>query len=74
MKWTFKNIIKAIIFYMTGCLLAWTIGVVLEDDISWNFKCVWCTGVMLFVVVTFFMCKGKSVKEFKEFTGIDLDH
>ena len=73
MKWTFKNIIKAIIFYMTGCLLAWTICVVLYD-FSWEFKLGWLAFVTPFVVVTYFMCKGKTVKEFKEFTGIDLDH
>ena len=73
MKWTFKNIVKAIIFYLTGCLLAWTIGVLLAD-LSWQFKCGWLAAVVPFVVVTFFMCKGKTVKEFKEFTGIDLDH
>ena len=58
---------------MTGCLLAWTIGVVLYD-FSWEFKLGWLAFVTPFVVVTYFMCKGKTVKEFKEFTGIDLDH
>ena len=73
MKWTFKNIIKAIIYYTTLCLIAWSIGVVLAD-LSWQFKCGWLAFVTPFVVITYLMCKGKTVKEFKEFTGIDVDH
>ena len=73
MKWTFKNVIKAIIFYTTGCLLAWTIGVVLSG-LPWLFKCGWLAFVTPFVVITYLMCKGKTVKEFKEFTGIDVVH
>ena len=73
MKWTFKNVIKAIIFYTTGCLLAWTIGVVISG-LPWLFKCGWLAFVTPFVVITYLMCKVKTVKEFKEFTGIDVDH
>ena len=73
MKWTFKNVIKAIIFYTTGSLLAWTIGVVISG-LPWLFKCGWLAFVTPFVVITYLMCKGKTVKEFKEFTGIDVDH
>ena len=73
MKWTFKNIIKGFVFYTTLCLVAWSIGVAFAD-LSWQFKCGWFAIVILFVVVTFFICKGKTVKEFKEFTGVDVDH
>ena len=73
MNWTFINIIKGFVFYTTLCLVAWSIGVVLAD-LSWEFKCGWLAFVIPFVVVTYFMCKGKSVKEIKEFTGIDAYH
>ena len=73
MKWTFKNCIKGFIFYTTLCLCAWSIGVLLED-LPLEFKTYWFISVTPFVVITYFMCKGKTVKEFKEFTGIDLDH
>ena len=73
MKLIFKNCIKGLIFYTTLCLCAWSIGFFLED-LPLDFKVYWFAFVVPFVIITYFMCKGKTVKEFKEFTGIDWDY
>ena len=73
MRFTFKNIVKCLIFYTTALMLCYTIGVLLYGC-SFTFLCCWFAVLIPLLAVTFFMCKGKTVKQFKEFTGIDLDH
>lgn len=71
MELTVKNILKAIVFYTTVIMGVLTVGLDYEYTPFKNVM-VWFFILAILGSTTYKMCKGKTDKEIKEFTGIDF--
>lgn len=71
MELTVKNILKAIVFYLTVTMGVLTVGLDLDHTPFTNVM-IWFAILGVLGFTTYNMCKGKSDAEIKKFTGIDF--